>query len=169
MNYWLISDTHFNHLKLEEWNCRSGNWQEQLWKGLSQIPIKDTLIHLGDVSIGDDASIHNRLCSFGFSKVLVRGNHDEKSYKWYAERGWNFVCDGLHLEYMGMKLLLTHRPTHPDMWNFIYNLHGHTHGNNHRTEEYHNWYTTDYHVDLSPEIVGYKPIRLDTLLKKRKL
>lgn len=33
MNYWLISDTHFSHTKLEEWGHRSGDWEKQLWEG----------------------------------------------------------------------------------------------------------------------------------------
>lgn len=166
MNYWLISDTHFSHDKLEEWGCRSGKWQEKLWSGLAFIPPEDTLIHLGDICIGDDLDVHKIISSLGCQKILVRGNHDKKSMTWYLDHGWNFVCDGLHLEFMGHTLLLTHRPMHPDMWRFTRNIHGHTHGNNHRAEEYHTWYTPDYHIDISPEVIGYQPVRLDTLIKK---
>lgn len=170
MKYWLITDTHLNHLKLEEWGGRSGNWQDQIIDGVFRIPKEDTLIHLGDICIGEDAAMNKELTNHGpMQKVLVRGNHDKKSAAWYLEHGWDFVCDGLHLEYMGHMLLLTHRPMHPDMWRFTRNIHGHTHGNNHRAEEYHTWYTPDYHIDISPEIVGYRPILLDHLLKKHKV
>lgn len=170
MNYWLISDTHFNHTKLEEWGGRSGDWQEQIYKGLREIPKGDTLIHLGDICIGNDIECHEQfMLSLGCDQVvLVRGNHDKKSATWYLEHGWDFVCDGMHLDYMGHMLLLTHRPMHPDMWRFTRNIHGHTHGNNHRSEEYHEWYTQDFHIDISPELVGYKPLRLETLIKKNK-
>ena len=172
-NYWLVSDTHFNHTQLEAWGGRSGSWQEQLLTGLRSIPSGDTLIHLGDICIGDDAHVHeliNASLSRGFgddvTTVLVRGNHDTKSMNWYTEHGWDFVCDGFHLEYMGETLLLTHRPMHPDMWRFTHNIHGHTHGNLHRAEEYHEWYSNDFHVDISPEVVGYQPVNLNSLLKK---
>lgn len=164
MNYWLISDTHFNHLKIEEWGDRSGDWQEQLWAGLKAIPADDTLIHLGDICIGDDERIHKDLIAgVDCRRILIRGNHDKKSLTWYNER-WDFVCDGLELIYNGHYLHLTHRPARPQ-GSITWNIHGHTHGNLHRSEEYCDFYSDQYHIDISPEVRGYAPIRLDTLLK----
>lgn len=182
MNYWIISDTHFNHTKLEEWGCRSGDWQEQILRGLQQIPLHDTLIHLGDVCIGNDVEVHEKL--FGISNgnweviyrngvlahkknILVLGNHDKKSKQWYLTHGWDFVCDGIEMIYMGRYLHLTHRPARPQ-GNNTFNIHGHTHGNLHRSEEYTEFYNPKYHLDISPEIVGYKPLRLDTFIKNYK-
>lgn len=168
MNYWLISDTHFNHLRLEEWGKRSGLWQESIWNGLEKIPETDTLIHLGDICIGQDIQIHNRLVDIvKCRKVLVKGNHDKRSTNWYYEHGWNFVCDGIEMIYMGHYLHLTHRPARPQ-GNNTFNIHGHTHGNLHRSEEYVDFYTKEYHIDISPELIGFKPIRLDSLLKNIK-
>jgi hypothetical protein len=42
----------------------------------------------------------------------------------------------------------------------------HTHGNMHRSEEYSAFYSDGYHIDISPELRGYKPLRLDTVLKR---
>jgi hypothetical protein len=61
MNYWLISDTHFNHTKLEEWGGRSGRWQHKLEDRLVGIPVNDVLIHLGDICIGNDIEVHERI------------------------------------------------------------------------------------------------------------
>ncbi len=173
MNYWLISDTHFNHTKLKEWGGRSGDWQEKLWKGIGSIPDgsdEDILIHLGDICIGDDHEVHEVLqkcVPTGVRKILVRGNHDKKSAQWYYDHGWDFVCDQIGLLHHGVDILLSHRPMPPDTWRWRYNVHGHTHGNMHRAEEYINWYDgKNFHVDISPEIVGYAPVRLDTLMKK---
>lgn len=169
MNYWLVSDTHFNHTKLEQWGGRSGDWQEKLWKGLVSIPWEDTLIHLGDVSIGNDEAINRRLISTPARiKILVLGNHDNRSKEWYMNMGWSFVCDGIELLYMGHYLWLSHRPQ-PPMGHFTQNIHGHTHGNLHRAEEYAAYYDTEYHKDISPEIVGFSPLRLDTLVKSFKV
>lgn len=170
MNYWIISDTHFNHTKLEEWGGRIGDWQEQLWTGIKSIPAGDTLIHLGDICIGGDAEIHDKLqeATKGIKTVLVRGNHDSKGLQWYKER-WGFVCDAFALETLGFRILFSHRPRNPDADNYTHNIHGHTHGNMHRSEEYLSFYSPDYHIDMSPELKGYKPIRLDTLLKKTKI
>lgn len=166
--YYLISDTHFNHVKLEEWGGRSGDWEQRMWKGLKEIPENDILIHLGDVCIGHDDIIHEEIKALKCKKVLVRGNHDKKSAQWYMEHGWDFVCDGLELLFQGHYLHLTHRPMRPNN-NTIWNIHGHTHGNMHRSEEYLDFYSKEYHIDVSPEVVGFAPIRLDSLFKKRPL
>ena len=167
MNYWLISDTHFNHTKLAEWGGRSGDWQEQLWWGISFIPEGDVLIHLGDICIGANSEVHDTLLEHAqCKKILVLGNHDKKSKQWYMEHGWDFVCDGLDFIYNGHYLHLTHRPARPQ-GNTTWNIHGHTHGNRHRSEEYCDFYSEKYHIDISPEVVGYQPIRLDTLMKNK--
>lgn len=180
MNYWLVSDTHFNHEKLTEWGGRSGDWQEQIWAGIKSIPDGDTLIHLGDICIGNDQEIHNRLEAiklFGTNalvrngklrSILVRGNHDKKGVKWYEEHGWDFVADGIELIYQGHYLHMTHRPSRPQ-GNTTFNIHGHTHGNMHRAEECKDFYSPEYHIDISPEFIGFKPMRLDLLLKAKKL
>lgn len=168
MNHWLITDTHFNHERLTEWGGRSGDWQEQLYSGIAQIPKEDVLIHLGDICIGNDLEVHKQIMAVApNTRILVRGNHDKKSIEWYYNHGWTTVVDGMELVYMGRYLHLTHRPARPQ-GNNTWNIHGHTHGNMHRSEEYCDFYSKDYHIDLSPELVGYKPIRLDTLLKKYK-
>ncbi len=169
MNYWLISDTHFSHRKLDEWGGREGEWEAAIWKGLRAIPAGDRLIHLGDLCIGDDKEIMEKFvdATLNLGTVLVRGNHDKKSINWYIENGFDFVCDGLELIYMGHYLHLTHRPARPQ-GNTTWNIHGHTHGNMHRSEEYNDFYSKEYHIDISPEIVGYSPLRLDTLLKYKK-
>lgn len=170
MNHWLISDTHFNHTKLDEWGGRTGDWQEAILKGLSRIPAGDTLIHLGDICIGNDTESHELMMAAldpKVKRVLVRGNHDKKSLGWYTEHGWDFVCDGIELIFMGHYLHLTHRPARP-AGNNTFNIHGHTHGNMHREEEYTEFYSPQYHIDISPELVGYAPLRLDTLMKNRR-
>ena len=164
MNHWIISDTHFNHLKLEEWGGRSGDWQETLWEGMTSIPEGDVLIHLGDICIGEDSVIHESIALLKCKKILVRGNHDKKSAQWYYEHGWDFVCDGLELQFHGHYLYLSHRPQRPTSY-FTYNIHGHTHGNMHRSEEYNDFYNKEYHKDISPELVGFSPLRLDTFVK----
>lgn len=171
-HYWLISDTHFNHSKLEEWGGRSGDWQEKIWKGIAMIPAGDILIHMGDLCIGNDKEVMEIFVekTMNLHTVLVRGNHDKRSINWYIENGFNFVCDQIGIEFHGVDILLSHRPMPPDTWRYRYNIHGHTHGNLHRAEEYSAWYDDkNFHIDISPEIVGYAPIRLDTLMKKYKI
>jgi calcineurin-like phosphoesterase family protein len=164
---WVVSDTHFSHVKLDEWAQRSGNWQNKLWIGLEAIPAGDILFHLGDICIGDDLEVHQRLAGLPCKKVLIRGNHDKKSLTWYMNNGWYAVVDAIEIVYRGHYLHLTHRPQRPQGHN-TYNIHGHTHGNMHRSEEYCDYYDKQYHIDISPEVVGYSPIRLDTMIDKLK-
>lgn len=169
MNYWVMSDSHFNHEKLSNWGGRSGDWQEKILLGVSRIPTGDTLIHLGDFCIGNDlecmADYFQQASQL--KNILVLGNHDKKSKQWYTEHGFDFVCDGLEMIYMGHYLHLTHRPARPQ-GNTTWNIHGHTHGNMHRSEEYNEFYSNQYHIDISPELVGYTPLRLDTLMKNHR-
>lgn len=166
MNYWIISDTHLGHKKLVDWG-RPADFEEQILKNVKAVQPGDTLIHLGDFGIGEEKEWTSKFFAElpPCTKILVKGNHDNHSASWYMDRGWQFVCDGFHLDFMGEVLLFSHRPMHPDMWRFTHNIHGHTHGNNHRAEEYSEWYSKDYHVDMSPELVGYAPLRLDTIIK----
>lgn len=169
MNYWIISDTHFNHSKLDEWGGRSGDWQERIWKGIRAIPAGDILIHLGDICIGNDSEVHEQWteATKGLRTILVRGNHDKKSAQWYMSHGFGAVVDGMELIFHGHYIHFTHRPARPQ-GNTTWNIHGHTHGNTHRSEEYNDFYSNQYHIDISPEIVGFAPLRLDTFMKNRR-
>lgn len=164
MNHWIISDTHFNHEKLDFWGQRSGDWQEQLYAGIEALPKEDVLIHLGDICIGNDSMVHKRLMEGApRTRILVRGNHDKATTTWYYEHGWTTVVDGLELLFHGHYLHLTHRPARPQ-GHAEWNIHGHTHGNSHRSEEHLDYYSDLYHIDISPEIRGYKPLKLQTLV-----
>lgn len=173
-HYWIVSDTHFNHEKLSEWNGRSGTWQTQLYEGINRIPIGDILLHLGDICIGNDEEVHKQIKNAcgriddRIKMILVRGNHDKKGVQWYQDHGWDFVVDGFELIYQGYYLHFTHRPSRPTA-TAMYNIHGHTHGNLHQSEEYKEYYDKNYNIDVSPELVGYKPVRLDLLLKSLKI
>lgn len=167
MNYWIISDTHFNHLNLEKWGKRTGDWQNTIWKNIESIPENDTLIHLGDICMGGDQEVFKRIKKIKCKKILVKGNHDKKSTSWYSENGFDFVVDSFELIFHGYYLFFSHRPT-PPMYHYNYNLHGHTHGDIHHSEDYVSYYDKDYHKDFSPELIGYKPINLETFIKKLK-
>jgi calcineurin-like phosphoesterase family protein len=165
MNYWLVSDTHFNHARMRESRSRFGDWQGNLWSGLYTIPEANILIHLGDICIGNEDSINRQLTlTPAKKKILVRGNHDEMPDSWYYGLGWDFVCDGLELVFQKHRVWLSHRPQ-PPMNHFVRNIHGHTHGNEHRLDEYAAFYKRGYHLDISPELVGFDPQRLDTLME----
>ncbi|MCK9463414.1 MAG: metallophosphoesterase [Proteobacteria bacterium] len=176
MNIWIITDTHFNHDKMVEYCGRPEDFNVRIWKGLDVIREDDLLIHLGDVCIGKDAEVHERLSKLRCKKVLTRGNHDGKSYGWYLSHGWDSVCESITLEFGGNKVIFSHLPLRESSeWDL--NIHGHFHNNLHRLldgiyvvdgEEERNKINlsnlTPKHILLSLEEEGYMPKLLTKLL-----
>ena len=134
MKIWLTTDTHFGHDKLVEFG-RPVDFEVRISRGLQQIPAGDMLIHLGDVNMGEDAVWHAHLMSKlkGLKTILVKGNHDNKSDKWYYEHGWDFVCQNYTNFYKKKRILFSHRPQ-PD-GKYDINIHGHFHDAEHRRLE----------------------------------
>ena len=70
----------------------------------------DLLIHLGDVSLGNDEFWHGLFKVLPMKKWLVLGNHDNKSMTWYINHGWDFVARNFTMYYYGIRILFSHRP-----------------------------------------------------------
>lgn len=164
----IMSDTHFNHKRLIEWG-RPNDFEELILKNLMKIDPIDIFIHLGDVCIGNDEIQHSLLTSVipaSAKKILVKGNHDNKSNNWYLDHGWDFVCDGFTDTYYGKKIIFSHRPQF-DNGTFDINIHGHLHGNSHRDSDADSvYYDTLFHFDVSPDIHEYQPLLLEDIINK---
>lgn len=164
MKIYAISDTHFGHKKLVEYGRPEG-FSEIILKNL-QNRSGDLLIHCGDFCIGGNVDNHTAFmeAAKGFkNKVLVRGNHDPQSDKWYYEHGWDFVCERFENTYFGKRYVFTHIPI-PEDKEFYKNIHGHMHGNSHRDVELGGERSlTNWHFDLAPEIRMYGPVNLEMI------
>jgi len=177
MKRWLISDTHFNHANIKEYCGRPDDFNERLFQGLFNIPEEDILIHLGDVCFGG-REVHNKyILPIRCKKWLVRGNHDKESDSFYLSNGWDFVCEQFQNLYFGKRIVFSHRPVKNG--DFNYNIHGHFHNNLPRLqrkewvvegEEARNKddlvYLTDKHKLIACELTNYKPVLLETFIKK---
>lgn len=178
MKIYAISDTHFNHDR--EKVHRPAGFGEAILKSVKGAT-GDILVHCGDFSMGNDKEAHTAFleAAKGFKKkVLVRGNHDERSTAWYYAIGWDFVCYAYVLDHNGKRIIFTHMPIpyRPDIEASYFsphyppsiNVHGHLHGNNHRAKFKENGlYNHSYHYDLAPDIHNYKLVNLDEIVKKR--
>lgn len=166
MKHWLTTDTHFAHGKMIEFCGRPNNFEDIIEKGLLQIPHGDTLIHLGDICIGQDQDRHNRYIKpLQCKKILVLGNHDKKSATWYMNNGWDFVTDGIRLRLFGKRILLTHIPQPWDGWYDI-NIHGHFHNADYRKQDPGlSKILTDKHKLLALEYTDYKPVLIENFIK----
>lgn len=170
--FWVMADSHFNHAhKMKEF--RPVLYEDKIITGLLSKEINNqhtTLIHLGDVCIGNDKIVHDSFFKqLVCKKILVRGNHDSKTISWYLQHGWDMVVDSFDLEIYGQRIRFSHRPTYvayntdDDVDDFDVNIHGHIHSN--MRKERFNPHQQPYHVNLCPEAVGYKPLGLRHIIE----
>ena len=174
---YLITDTHFNHKKMVEYCGRPENFDELIWASLESLPADCTLIHLGDICIGKDAEVHERIKKLPYEKILVKGNHDKKSDKWYRERGWDKVVLEMTGHYEGKYMTFSHIPI-AKIKNM--NIHGHFHNSLHRilegkwvvegekerNEEAVKIYNPKLHKLLAIEFTNYQAVSLKEFLDK---
>lgn len=172
MKYYITTDTHFGHGMLVREGYRHEGFEVDILKNLSDVS-GDVFLHLGDVCMGRDKHWHGEFMKVvkpNFKKcILVRGNHDTKSYSWYYDNGWDFVCDLMRLRVNGKELVFSHRPIITEEHETVsyhdvdINIHGHLHGKgnaSHRTVE---GYRDGFHYDCAPDVHYYKPVSLDTI------
>lgn len=164
MKYYIISDTHFNHAEIIGYCNRPQKHEELISESMQMISTKDCLIHLGDICIGKDFDVHfKEIQTLRCRKILVLGNHDSKSYSWYMDHGWDFVCDSFKLKYCGKIILFSHKPQ-PWDGDWEINVHGHLHNLGHRDNEYKD--LKQWHRLYAPELFNYQPIELSKFIQK---
>jgi len=174
---WLITDTHFGHKMLLN-HGRPEHFSDLIFENLQKlVQPGDTLIHLGDICIGDDEKWNNcfthLLLSPSIKKILVKGNHDNKSDNWYLDHGWDFVCEMFWGRYFGQQIIFSHIPVKKDAdfaphFQPTMNIHGHFHGNNHRMEDFtkdSSIYDRHYYYDIAPDIWDYKPVQIGEVIR----
>mgnify|MGYP003636345808 CR=1 FL=1 len=178
MKYIITTDTHFGHAMLTGHGYRAAGFEEKILKNLKSISDKENtvLIHLGDFCIGEDTYWNKRFMEVTKDfkqRILVRGNHDNKSYNWYYEHGWNFVCETMRMRVNKKEILFSHMPilgenSHTSPYLKVHkNIHGHLHGNgdySHRAVE---GYDAGFHYDCAVDTHDMKPIYLKEIMNKR--
>lgn len=136
-------------------------------------PAEIILIHLGDFCIGNDEKWHEewRKHTIHFKKkILIKGNHDNKSYSWYYDHGWDAVVESLRMKAFGKNLLLSHFPVlkkdsnytiHPEI---DLNIHGHLHGRANLSHRAVDGYDTNFNYDCAPDTHDYLPVKLQDII-----
>lgn len=174
MKYYVLSDTHFNHDMLVTNKYREADFEVKILDNLKKAS-GDVLLHLGDFAIGNDEYWHSKfmeIASKNFQKkILVRGNHDNKSYSWYYSHGWDFVCETMRLRVFGKEILFSHMPIiaenveTPPYLKVDMNLHGHLHGRGHYSHRAIEGYDAGFHYDCGVDGHDFKPVRLEDIIK----
>lgn len=155
---YIISDTHFNHKKVIEYEDRPFKNVEEMNKIIIEnwnktISTMDTIYHLGDFAWGNKGKIKKIVQQLNGYKILIKGNHDRNHSKtWWYDVGFNDVIDGsLILE---NKYILSHEPIEGlEKTNFI-NIHGHIHKYKMESPKYYN---------ACVEHLKYTPILFDRI------
>ena len=139
---WIYSDPHFGDKELAEGIPGRPSDEEHIKLINSCVGRKDTLIILGDVG---DIECARKLKGY---KILICGNHDIGHTKY--EEVFDEVYSGPLM--IGEKLILSHEPLDIP-WAFNY------HGHDHKGQE------RPHHKNCCSDVVGYKPIHLNSHLK----
>lgn len=161
MKKWVIADTHFNHKMLVERGYRPAGFENRIleaWRRM--VAPEDLIIHLGDVSLPDTvAETWETISNLPGRKILVMGNHDKRSAKWYMERGFSFACEAFELH----RILFTHEPQLLVPDHALFNVHGHLHGNGHRS-----FNSGTKHRLMALEYSNYSPVLIEKIVRKPK-
>lgn len=140
----LLSDTHINDPDREAMGFEISS-EDHVRIIKRDVTKYDTMVHLGDV--GDPEWL---LDVKGY-KVLIMGNHDQSRKKF--EKYFDEVYSGPL--FIGEKILLSHEPIYG--LDFCYNFHGHNHSKSSFGDE--------NHLNLAPNVTGYRPVNLGRLIK----
>lgn len=169
---YFISDTHVSHSNIIKYCNRpfhdSNEMNETIIKNWNSLVTKeDVIYHLGDFCLSSDDEIKNIFNRLNGKKVLIRGNHDRKSVKFYEDMGFN-VLTHVPIILEDYKLILSHVPL-PDVKvpNGYINLHGHIHDKKISEDYPKTIYSESKHINLSVDSTNFNPISLDKINEMR--
>lgn len=158
---WLTTDTHFGHANMVKLCHRPEDFEKRIIDNWCQVVRpEDIVIHLGDVTWHVKDYLDNVVAKLPGKKILVRGNHDEKSLMYYMKHGFDLAVDSLSMKYRGLDILFTHEPK--IFHEHDINIHGHLHTN---TLELSEPYSLYYLISL--ENNGYTMTNLDALVRHK--
>lgn len=162
MNYWIITDPHLGHEGIVTAGHRPRLFEVRLLRSIRRtVKKEDVLICLGDVAFRHPNFWTRTLRANCAGKLwLTLGNHD-KSAEYYLQRDFDFVADGISMNYCGVKVLFTHIPQAYDGIHSV-QIHGHIHQGMHRAGD--NLPQHDSQISICMEDHFY-PYSLKALLK----
>lgn len=157
---WIISDTHFGHTNVIKYGKRPFNNKQEMdefiinkWN--NTVGKYDKVYHLGDFSFGDKAEFKEIVSRLNGNIILIKGNHDTRSNKFYMDSGiFEVSSNPILLTINDIDFILSHHPLTDSRYRFAFNLHGHIHNEMLSTEG-----VSTY--NFSCEAINYTPVNLD--------
>ena len=176
MNIFITSDTHFGHDREFLYGPRgftsiAEHDEEVIRRWNEVVKPEDTVYHLGDVMLGDNAHGLDCLRRLNGTIKIVRGNHDtDTRWKLYAELPNVELFDwATVIKYKKYQFYLSHHPTftsnlekEPFLRAHLVNLYGHTH----QTKDFYNDIPFMYHAGLDSH--NCYPVLLDDAIEEAK-
>lgn len=157
---YIISDTHFGHDNIIEYTQRPFSSVEEMNSELVErwnevVDEEDTVIHLGDVRHHPDP--HDE--SYWFEQLngnilLVKGNHDTPGQNCPVH-----TVNSATISHGRYQFYLEHQSVGFSGWQ----IHGHAHNND--TVNYPLLRPATQSINVSVELINYKPIALDTIVR----
>lgn len=176
-NPWFSSDYHI----YKEFRYDNGNWAESLAKNAELHTNKIIRMHQNWVKPDDVFVLLGDLCESELNgrddfqeklketvqelngiKILLKGNNDKMPNSYYYDCGFIFVFDKPFFS-QKYRVVFSHEPydiCETKLESDWLNVHGHIHGS--RNYWNMNW---ERHIDVYPEINGFKPMKLADLRK----
>lgn len=178
---YFISDTHFNHKNIIKYCNRPFKDVDEMNKVLIEnwnntVTDYDTIFHLGDVALTNEREMKEIIPKLKGKKFLIRGNHDKKSKEFFRSVGFGMMPEN-PLKLNKEKLILSHKPlADTEIPKGYVNIHGHIHNNPlhkinptiNKAEYPENLYSEKLHINVSVDVIDFKPISLEEVLKKIK-
>lgn len=150
MKNWITSDLHFGHRRISEFCPKTrGHWDTmadpnkmnmdmiQMWNAL--VSPQDTVYILGDVAFMPTSESVKILNQLNGHKVLIEGNHDQKSLRDPVFRScFKEIHKYYSMTYGGTKVVMFHYPIaeYDCQHRGAVHFHGHLHGNPSGLEHY---------------------------------
>lgn len=165
-NIWVWSDLHFGHTNIIKFSDRpyanAQEMDEKLMLNFNTLVKPDDIsIWVGDVSFRGPFETNKIIHRLNGYKILIVGNHDFEKKKGVRKMPFDEVHIVYNLTVGETKVAFTHYPMDnlPDGW---VNVHGHVHVAGHHADEV----QSTSHFNVNCEFHDYKPINLDTVVKK---
>ena len=156
-----IADTHFGSDSIIRYENRPFDSTVEMDKALinnwnKTVDNGDTVFVLGDFcESGNEKRILSKLNG---TKILIRGNHDDRTSSFYRKAGFEEVYD-MPVLYNGF-FMLSHQPRYINLNMPYVNIFGHVH-NNPMYRDY-----SKQHFCVSVERINYTPISYSEILRK---
>jgi len=127
-----IGDTHFGHSQIIDYEQRPFANVEEMDEQLihrwnSVVKDEDTVFMIGDFSFYDKEKTLEICNKLNGIKILIKGNHDDKSEEYYCECGFNKVYE--YPVILKQFWMISHEPLYINKNMPYANIYGHVHAN----------------------------------------